>query len=52
MRRLVSDGLHRENGALTVIGEVVAGDRHVALLDDAGLEMPLEAAGWDHLRAR
>ena len=44
--------LHRENGALTVIGEVVAGDRHVALLDDAGLEMPLEAAGWDHLRAR
>jgi thiamine-monophosphate kinase len=36
---------------ITEVGEVVAsGEPHVAVVDEAGLEMPLPVGGWDHLR--
>lgn len=36
--------------ALTVIGEVVAGDPHVAVIDERGQEIPLGSQGWDHFK--
>jgi len=41
----------QSNVPITVIGEMVASERHTArLLDGSGKPMELPAAGWDHLR--
>ena len=37
---------------LTVIGEMVAAEPRVSLLDDEGREIAISVHGWDHLRLR